>query len=197
MNLDPRAQLESIRRGLTALPPTAWASTAALLIAAVALAPPAIDLIRTWTIPPLHRRTTTSDQPGTGDRHDAIDDALAQIRGRSMFFLPPPPPRPAKRQERPPQTAPRLERYAGPDIVAVINNTVWFNDGTRRALGEPSSEGIAVLAVDPPWTVRLQWRDAEWTITLFDRTTPRFLEQQQPPADERAEINPPSNDQGP
>lgn len=109
----------------------------------------------------------------------AFDGRLAQFRGRSMFFLPPEPPPPPPPPSEPtehgsgPQSKPTS--YAGPAIIAMVNDTVWFDDGRRLDLGEDDAAGLVVMSINPPWSARLRWNGVEFEVPLFDRTTPRFL----------------------
>lgn len=110
-----------------------------------------------------------------------IDGHIAQISGRSMFFVPsaPPPPAPAQvgdvaRPERAPS------RYEGPAIVAMINGVVWFADGRRIAVEDESDSSLGVVSISAPWSARVLWRGVEFDVPLFERTTSRFIEA--PPA---------------
>jgi len=108
----------------------------------------------------------------------AMEERLAQVRGRSMFFVPPAPAEVAEEVEETPEDegpAPKPTRYAGPDIVAVVNGAVWFANERRVAVGEEGG-GVRVVSVDgSPWSVRLEWRGEEFDVQVFERTTDRFL----------------------
>lgn len=99
--------------------------------------------------------------------------AQARIDGRSLFFIPsaPPPPPPPPRAESdepsaPPPPPPPPSRYGGPGVIALINDTVWFEGGQRLAPGE-SGGGVRVIAVDAPWSARVHWEGVEFDVALF------------------------------
>ncbi len=110
-----------------------------------------------------------------GEAHDRSYDEklLAQLDGRSVFFVPaepPPPPPPPRvddgsREERPP---PPPSRYGGPELVAIFYDQAWFKNGVRVGVGEESS-GVEVLELAPPWHARVRWRGVDFTIELFER----------------------------
>lgn len=108
------------------------------------------------------------------DAHDLGYDEklLAQLNGRSMFFVPPkppPPPPPARkdeaREERPP---PPPSRYGGSDLIAIFYDKAWFKNGERLGVGDEGA-GVEVIELVPPWHARVRWRDIEFTIELFER----------------------------
>ena len=98
---------------------------------------------------------------------------LAQLNGRSMFFVPPKPPPPPppptpnneSSQERPP---PPPSRYGGPKLVAIFYDQAWFSNGERVSVGDEAA-GVEVLELAPPWYARVRWHDVEFTIELFAR----------------------------
>lgn len=110
---------------------------------------------------------------------NSTEAQVAAIKGRSAFF--PPPPKAAPIAERPPsrpvvdttpKPPPAPTRYGGPGIQAIINGTVWFNDGKRIAVGESTGTGssaVTVLAAESPWAVKLKWEGHEWEVPLFER----------------------------
>lgn len=108
----------------------------------------------------------------------AMDERLKQINGRSMFFVPPAPADVAEKEKEEPKDqgpAPKPTRYAGPDVIAVINGTVWFGNDRRIPVGE-EEDGIKVMSVaDSPWSVKLEWRGVQFDVQVFERTTDRFL----------------------
>lgn len=106
--------------------------------------------------------------------------------GRSAFFVPPapvppPPPPPPPREpvvdERPrdPGPPPPPSSYGGPKIAYVWDDRVTFeNDMTLTAGGEGES-GVEVLETNLPWSVKVRWREVEFDVQLFERTTKSFL----------------------
>lgn len=118
------------------------------------------------------------DDEAQRKRHaEAMESRVEQIKGRSMFFIPPPPPRPAPPRPAPPPVVdpgpppppPPPSTYGGPSILGIASDRVWFNDGKPRTIGDEEVDGVRVLAVNPPWDVRVRWRNAEFTVSLFDR----------------------------
>ena len=113
----------------------------------------------------------------------AFDGHLAQIDGRSMFFIPaapPPPPRAAAVEDDKPARAPT--RYDGPAIIAMINGAVWFADGRRLEVGGEADASLRVLSQNGPWSAKVVWQGVEFDVPLFERTTERFLQKPPPPA---------------
>jgi hypothetical protein len=102
--------------------------------------------------------------------------AQARIDGRSLLFIPsaPPPPPPPRVAEAdrpppaPPPPPPPPSRYGGPQVVALINDTVWFAGGEKVAAGE-SGAGVRVIAVNAPWSARVEWSGVEFDVDLFAR----------------------------
>jgi len=106
--------------------------------------------------------------------------------GRSAFFVPPapvppppPPPPPRDPVETPPARdpgpPPPPSSYGGPKIAYVWDNQVTFeNDMTLTAGGEGES-GVEVLETNLPWSVKVRWREVEFDVQLFERTTQSFL----------------------
>lgn len=116
----------------------------------------------------------------------SFSERVAQINGRSMFFIPPqpapPPPPPDEPSE--PEAPAEPERYGGPAVIAMINGAVWLENGTKLRLDESSANGLRLISINAPWGARIEWRGKEWDVPLFDRTTGQFLEKP------KAESNP-------
>lgn len=60
-------------------------------------------------------------------------------------------------------------RYGGPDLVAMVADVAIFRDGKQRKVGGDEIDGVAVVAMDPPWSARVRWMGAEFTVNLFER----------------------------
>lgn len=105
----------------------------------------------------------------------AIDEQVAQVSGRSLFFVPgapvPPPPKPPPTPDPGPEPPPPPpSSYGGPPVIGMVNDSVWFSDGTRLKVGEaPEGAGVKVLAVEPPWGAKVLWKGVEFSVSLFDR----------------------------
>jgi hypothetical protein len=103
----------------------------------------------------------------------SVDTMVRHVDGRSLFFVPspPPPPRPPDPSpviERDPGPPPPPSRYGGPSIIAMMNDTVWFEDGNRLRAGE-SNGTVRLVRMDPPWGARVEWRGVEFDVGLFER----------------------------
>jgi len=101
-----------------------------------------------------------------------FDKYVAQVRGRSLFFVPPPP-----RANEPVEVAkvdeskppPPPSSYGGPSIVAMLSDTVWFSNGKKLKVGE-SSDGVKVVELMPPWQSKLEWKGVEFEVGFFERS---------------------------
>ncbi len=94
---------------------------------------------------------------------DATSRHVAQIDGRSLFFLPDPP-------EIVEDSGPKPTVYGGPSLYAYVNNTAYFSDGQKLSPSQPESRTLALVKADPPWSVRVLWEGAEFDVELFKRT---------------------------
>jgi hypothetical protein len=136
----------------------------------------------------------------------AFDQHLAQIEGRSLFFVPGAPEAPPVRVETPtdsgPKAPPAPSSYGGPAVTAMIFDTVWFADGRQVKVGDAPQNDLAVVSVNPPWDAVLSWRGVEFTVTLFEQdrivkatevkpaATPAPAEPTPEPADSTAQAPP-------
>ncbi|HVZ94333.1 MAG TPA: hypothetical protein VG797_07475 [Phycisphaerales bacterium] len=123
----------------------------------------------------------------------AIDANLAQVNGRSMFYVPGAPRAVAKVEEKKDDKPSTPSSYGGPRIIAMINNKVWFDDATSMKVGEGEKSEMKVVAISTPWSARIAWRGVEFDVPLFDRTTEKFLDlppKKEPPAAEPAPTPP-------
>jgi hypothetical protein len=158
-------------RRVSGSPGLAAVAIACAALAAGVCAPDAAGLVRA-SVRGVDAPDAGADARGAGI--DArLDAMVAQVDGRSPFFVPaPPPPPPAiARSTIPGDDAPPPQpaRYAGPALVALIGAEAWFADGRRLSAGAPEDDGLALLALDPPWSATVRWRGAEFTIGLFER----------------------------
>lgn len=121
-------------------------------------------------------------------KHEAEMDAFrSRFEGRSVFFKPLPPPQPLPtpvvrveppRETPPPQPAPPTgpppapATYGGPAVAGAIGNEVFFKArsateaGMRLTVGE-ERDGVKVLAVNAPQSVRLGWQRGEYDVSIF------------------------------
>jgi len=110
----------------------------------------------------------------------SFDKARAQVDGRSLFFIPPePPPKPKPKpkpepSKEPPPTPPPA-RYGGPNVIAVVFNQVWFDNGKKIRVGETDGDIEVLDNTSAPWTVRLRWKGVEFDVEIFERTATKLL----------------------
>lgn len=111
-----------------------------------------------------------------------------RFNGRSVFFKPRQPraPRPkvvrepptvsTNKEQPPPPPPPPPSRppYSGPDVGGIIGNSVFFRGDLRVSVGE-TLDGMTVVSVDPPWSVKVEHRGWEYDVPLFDRGTEAFF----------------------
>ena len=113
-----------------------------------------------------HSVSAPPPAPKAVDTQKFKDSTLArldQISGRSLFAIPREPKKEAAK-------GPKPSVYAGPQIVAMINDAVWFSDGSRIALGAAADKGLRVLRINPPWSATVEWQGGEFDVDLFKRT---------------------------
>ncbi len=113
-----------------------------------------------------------------------------RVNNRSPFFVPPrPAPKPVakpmatKPVNRPKPVKPGAPKvYAGPDIIAMMGESVWLDTGSRVPVGE-EADGVRIISTQPPWGARVAWRGGEFDVSLFERTTDQFLTESEPDND--------------
>jgi len=93
-----------------------------------------------------------------------LADASARVVARAPFGQVRVAERPAAAKASSPN------KYAGPNIVGMVDQAVWFADGKRLKPGESAGESLTVVAVDAPWSAKLRWMGGEFTVPLFDRS---------------------------
>ncbi len=114
------------------------------------------------------------------------DRAMYEDRfdGRSLFVKPSPPPTTrieAPRQQEPEpqmveQSAPPVpSSYAGPSILFVLGDEVWFHNGMKLRVGQ-EDQGVKVIASSAPWSVRLGHGGGEYDVQLFQKTNPGMMD---------------------
>jgi hypothetical protein len=124
--------------------------------------------------------TTAPDVASTSDvdrKADTktIEKYLAQINGRSLVIRPgqvaqkdPEPPAPPP---GPPLPPPPPSSYEGSKIIAMVLDTVWFEDGRKMKVGDAEKDDTEVVSVNAPWDAKLRWKKVEFTVPLFGRDT--------------------------
>lgn len=163
------------------------AAVVALVLAVVVVVVSLLPLAREWfglrvgDIPALE-----AEQEERIVRYaEAMEGREREINGRSMFFVPPAPAEIAEAEkddeEEPRENGPppRPTRYGGPSVIAVVNGRVWLGSDRRVGVGE-EADGVRVVSVEgSPWTVRLEWRGVEFDVEVFERTTDRFMSEEE------------------
>jgi len=106
-------------------------------------------------------------------RDDPLEQQVARINGRSLFFVPaeppPAPPPQIARDDEQPSAPPPPSRYAGPSLIAMINGAAWFSDGTKLAPSDEADDDLRVVRLEPPWEAIVEWKGVEFTVSLFKR----------------------------
>ena len=121
------------------------------------------------------------------DSSKLIESSRKRFEGRSMYSLPPRPAPPVRIVEQPkPVEQPKVEigpppvptNYTGPAPSSVFGEYVFFptlsDDDKRIKVGETKA-GITVLAVSPPYSVRLGYQRGEFDVSLWARLDERIL----------------------
>ncbi len=181
--MTPHARVTLFAAAARSLGLWGWSALAAVALAGIALLAQVSTLtIAVFSSSASVATTSSPDAARIESFRASFEDHLAQINGRSMFFIPPAPPPPAPVAEnKEPGEPPAPSKYGGPAVIAMINGAVWFDNGTRLRADEAASAGLRVITVNSPWGARIEWSGGEWDVPLFDRTTDRFLET--PPPD--------------
>ncbi len=153
-----------------------WAVLALVVVSVGVACWMARPIVRTWTV-----GAALAESSPDADEHvqsalsrfkDGLENARAQFRGRSLFFVPEPPaPPPPVVDHRPatPSAPPPPSSYGGPAILYVVNGAVYLNDGTRLTADEPEHGGVRLVSLDAPWSARLEWRGREFDVEIFQR----------------------------
>lgn len=102
-----------------------------------------------------------------------LDSYLNRFEGRSLFFRPPPYPvktkyvEPEKEIEHvDPIKAGPPPTYTGPKVIGAYGIVVWFKDNLKIPVGE-ESDGVKVLQINAPWTVKLKHDGGEYVVPIF------------------------------
>lgn len=123
-----------------------------------------------------------------------FNEQIAQFDGRTVFYVPAPPSAEAPIEEEPADPGlppPPPDRYGGPGIIAMVNESVWFSDGTRVRIGESSGD-LTVVALNAPWDATILWKQREFTVPFFDRDSVVLAK-----SSAGSGIDPPPSDQAP
>jgi hypothetical protein len=159
----------------------------AIVVAAVVLAVSARGVVRAFLAPFPAAVTVAADGPL--DQSARLQGLVAQIDGRSMFFVPGPPPPPAapviaQAEPAAPPPPPPPAKYGGPTPIAMMNGTVWFAGDIKLKEGDKNDD-IRVVRLEPPWAAVLEWKGVEFTVNLFEHDSV-VLKQRTPTASKPA-----------
>lgn len=105
-------------------------------------------------------------------RNAAMDASVAQLSGRSLFWVPSAPGDPGVtvvEEAAPEGGEPVASSYEGPAIAAIVLDEVWFSDGTRRRAGEEAQGDLSVVGTNAPWDATVRWRGKEFKVPFFER----------------------------
>ncbi|MCK6475512.1 MAG: hypothetical protein L6Q35_01630 [Phycisphaerales bacterium] len=142
------------------------------LLAAVALVWWLSTLIWAMLLPAASTASAQADEKRRlAELEEKFAQQIAQFNGRTVFYVPAPPQDEPKAEEGPADDdgpAPPPATYGGPSIIATVNDTLWFNDGTRVKVGEKSGE-VKVVSLRAPWEATLEWRGKEFVVPFFER----------------------------
>lgn len=143
-----------------------------ILAAIVVLVFPVVAMVGTLLTPAASPSASqdTRRQEMLKKFEESSERSLAQTSGRSLFVIPAAPRAP--RNDPPPTQADTTPHppsaYGGPALAAIINDTVWFSDGTRLKPGENADKPLSVVKVDPPWGATIKYRGVDFPVTLFE-----------------------------
>jgi hypothetical protein len=124
--------------------------------------------------PGVSAAASVKDQKDMTAAHEAeFERYLAQWNGRSLIIKPgsPKPAEPLKveAESGPPAPPPPPATYGGPAIIAMVLDTVWFDDGKRMTVGDEAKDELEVIQVLAPWDAVVKWKGVEFTVPLFAR----------------------------
>ena len=156
-----------------------------------------------------------AQEPPTGPAGSAAErlkTQLAQVDGRSLFFVPaaPPPPPPPPPKDEGPRPTTRPSTYRGPMLVAMVNDTAWFGKDTGESgpndkivsvltIGGPEIRGVKLLELNPPWSARVEWQGVEFDVPLLapDTIVNKQPHREPPAPSTAAGGHPPAEYEGP
>jgi hypothetical protein len=163
--------LQGFRAAYTTLGPVGALATVAGAVALVVLGTSLVTFTRgAMTTAP---EVDASGQVGRKGDDKTIEKYLAQINGRSMLLRPgrvaQKEPEPAPVDTGPPPPPPAPTSYDGSKIIAMVLDTVWFDDGRKMKVGDAEKDDTEVVSVNAPWDAKLRWKKVEFTVPLFGR----------------------------
>jgi hypothetical protein len=172
-----------------------WSGAVVVAVVAIAVAAIVVAAQFPSSIRALLRRGVGEVQPDLVEqllvRHTELSDlAVRRVEGRSAFFVPRPPPPPRVDPPPPPPPPPRSDpppppppppppaTYGGPKPRSLFGEVVFFEAGQgveRVRVGEQFG-AIRVLAVNPPWSVRIGWSGGEYEVPIWGERNPSLFQ---------------------
>lgn len=179
--------LEMIRAASRRMTRVGWVAFVFLLIALFLVIGGVVRVISSLSVSGSDlEQAAMSQNESVAKFKESFDNPLKQIAGRTLFHRPVEPREPEAVKEEPKNDgpAPPPTRYAGPAIIAMIDKTVFFDDGRRLSVGDEADGGLEVVEPRGPWSAVVRWRGVEFEVQLFERTTHDFLKQEPEPKTE-------------
>lgn len=162
-------------------PRDAWArlgtpgkvATAALGVALVVLISVVPAFVRALWAPSAETQSSAEgDKELAAKTKEKFPGYLAQIEGRSLFLTPGPPKLESKKPEDEPIEDDKPQKpatYGGPAVIAMMGDSVWFDNGKRMQVGDERDGDIRVVAVNIPWEATIEWQEVEFKVGLFKK----------------------------
>src|SRR6185295_4773141 len=154
------------------LTPIGKLAIGASAVAAIVLLLSLASLVLTLFVPSAASQRDPGKALATVEKYKAgFGGYIAQLDGRSLFFAPK---KPEKEVEAPhtepdPAATTKVTSYGGPRVIGMVNDFVWFDDGTRRKIGAEKEDDLAVKAFITPWEALVEWKGVPFTIGFFSR----------------------------
>lgn len=149
-------------------------AAAAVVLALVVLVSVVPAFVRALWAPSAETQSSADgDKELAAKAKEKFPGYLAQIEGRSLFLKPGPP---IKETSRPPEDVPaetdekqKPTTYGGPAVIAMMGDSVWFDNGKRMQVGDKREGDIRVVAVNIPWEATIEWQEVEFKVGLFKK----------------------------
>ncbi|MDA0215227.1 MAG: hypothetical protein O2875_07675 [Planctomycetota bacterium] len=164
--IDPRWSIPLIG-SLLAIASCVWVVAAELL-------PIAFTLFTSQS----QNETTSAMSKAIEQHEELIKVSVDRFTGRSLFMMPSPPPRPAPPTPAPvapppppppppPPVAP--SEYTGTKPTGVLGSLVFFGSDLTILVGEEKN-GIKVLAVEPPFNMKIGHMGGTYSVSIWEPT---------------------------
>jgi hypothetical protein len=166
-------------------------ATAALGVALVVLISIVPAFVRALWAPSAETQSSAEgDKELAAKTKEKFPGYLAQIEGRSLFLTP----GPTKQESPKPEDEPieddqpqKPATYGGPAVIAMMGDSVWFDNGKRMQVGDERDGDIRVVAVNIPWEATIEWQAVEFKVGLLKKDDLVIKEQaKEAPKDEPA-----------